>query len=625
MENNLMREDLDMVIEHLKQPDPILTHSKNVLEFEKEWSQWLGVKHSVMVNSGASANEITMCIIKELYGEGEVIVPPITWVSDISAVLFAGLTPVFCDITLNNLAMDPKEILKKITPKTRAVFMTHVLGYNGLSDELIEELKKRNIPLIEDVCESHGACHKGVKLGSIGFMSNFSYYYAHHMTTIEGGMICTNDDQVYEMARMFRSHGMVREAATTETKKRYHDQYPDLNPDFIFAYPAHNMRSTEINGILGRSQLKRLDSNNDKRRKNLEVFLANLDKEKFYVDFDQEGSCNYAFTLVLREANQEFMEAIMSTLRARGIEFRRGLSGGGNQLRQPYLRKLMGDEYKNYPVANHVHFYGVYIGNYPSLEAAKIKELCEIINAVSVPPKTPALEAIVLAGGLGTRLRPVVGDRPKVMAEVAGRPFLSWILSSLKTAGVTRVILSVGYMSEKIEAHFGNSFEGVSIVYSKEQSPLGTGGALAKAAKLVTTKDVLVLNGDSLVKTDLKAFYNFHRERNAATSMLLTHVSDSGRFGSVEVSASSDSVLSFSEKNASKGQGWINGGMYLISTQRLASIAADEQPRSLERDILPLWVKVEKGVTGYRSQGEFLDIGTPESFKKATSFVKTLE
>ena len=382
MENNIAREDLDAVIEYLKQDDPILTHSKNVQEFEKEWSQWLGVRHSVMVNSGASANEITMCIVKELYGEGEVIVPPLTWVSDIASVLFAGLTPVFCDIEMQTLAMNPKEILKKITNKTRAVFLTHILGYNGLSDELLAELKKRNILLVEDVCESHGATHKGVKLGAYGGISNFSFYYAHHMSTIEGGMICTNDPKIYQMARMYRSHGMVREANDPSFRQPYYEQYPDLNPDFIFAYSAHNMRSTEINGIIGRSQLKRLEANNEKRKANLKIFLGHLDKEKYFVEFTQEGSCNYAFTLVLRKPDQDLMDRVMKVLRERNVEFRRGLSGGGSQLRQPYLRKLLGEEYKKYPVTDHVHFYGMYIGNYPSLEPKRILELCEILNKV---------------------------------------------------------------------------------------------------------------------------------------------------------------------------------------------------------------------------------------------------
>src|ERR1700677_4985420 len=166
MQNNISRGDLDAVIEFLKQDDPILTQSKQVQAFEQEWSDWVGVKYSVFVNSGSSANLLTMAAIKELHGPGEVLVPSLTWVSDIASVLQCGFTPVFTDIDPRTLGMDNKEIIRKITDKTRAVFLTHILGYNALSQELLDELKVRNIPLIEDVCESHGATFKGRKLGS---------------------------------------------------------------------------------------------------------------------------------------------------------------------------------------------------------------------------------------------------------------------------------------------------------------------------------------------------------------------------------------------------------------------------------------------------------------------------
>lgn len=380
MANNIPRSDLDTLIKFLQQDDPILTQSTNVRAFEKEWSEWLGCKYSVFVNSGASANGITMAALRELYGPGEVIVPTLTWVSDIASVLQAGLTPVFVDIDNSHLGMATEEILRKITPNTRAVFLTYVLGYNALNQRLLDELQKRNIPLIEDVCESHGATFKGKKLGSYGFASNFSFYYAHHMSTIEGGMICMDDAKFYEAVRMFRSHGMVREVPSDAVKEEYKAKFPDLNPDFIFAYPAYNMRSTELNAVLGREQLKRLDANNVIRSENLQLFLKGLDSTKYWTEFDCEGSSNYAFTLVIRKADPEFRDRLEKALRAAGVEFRRGTSGGGNQLRQPYLRRIFGDEFEKYPNVNHVHFYGYYIGNYPDLDRSKIAQLCELLN-----------------------------------------------------------------------------------------------------------------------------------------------------------------------------------------------------------------------------------------------------
>ena len=384
MRNNILREDLDAVIEHLKQADPILTNGANVRAFEAEWSKWLGVKYSVFVNSGASANLLTMAILKIRHPEGgEVITPPLAWISDVASVLQNGFTPVFADINPATLAMDSAQILGKITDKTRAVFLTHVQGFDGLTDELINELKRRNIPLIEDVCESHGATHNGFRLGSIGWISNFSYYYAHHMSTIEGGMICTNDPVVFEQARMLRSHGMVREANDPVIKADYQKNYPELNPDFIFAYAAYNARNTEIGGIMGRSKLKRLDKIVERRTENLKRFLNQIDSSKYRTDFKLEGSSNYAFNLILKNADDDLAARLMGKMREAGIEFRRGSAGGGNQIRQPYLKGIVPEgHHLSFPQTEHIHFYGFYIGNFPDLTNAEIDDICATLNAV---------------------------------------------------------------------------------------------------------------------------------------------------------------------------------------------------------------------------------------------------
>jgi len=382
MRNNITREDLDCLVEFLKQEDPILTQSTNVREFEREWSQWLGVKHSVFVHSGSAANLVTIAALRQLKGEGEVIVPTLTWVSDISSVLHAGLNPVFVDINPRTLGMDIGQVLDKINENTKAVFLTHVLGYNGLDQKLLEELAKRNIPLIEDCCEAHGATHNGHRVGSLGWASNFSFYYAHHLSTVEGGMVCTNDDELCEFIRIYRSHGMVREASEQATKDYYTSKHPDLNPDFIFAYPAYNVRGTELNAVIGRNQLKRLDDNNAIRTRNLKLFLNGLNSSKYQTDFAVEGSSNYAFTLVLRKPDDALRDRVEHALRKLKVEFRRGTAGGGNQLRQPYARQRFGDEYQNYPFTNHVHFYGWYIGNYPDLEPERITALTQLLNTL---------------------------------------------------------------------------------------------------------------------------------------------------------------------------------------------------------------------------------------------------
>ena len=383
MKNNISRSDLDALIDYLKQDDPKLTHGPLVRKFEEEWSKWLGVKHSVMLNSGASANDLTMMALREMRGVGEVIVPPLTWISDISSVLRAGMTPVFVDIEPNSLALDPNLVFEAITPKTKAVFLTHILGYNGLTDELIDGLRKRDVLLIEDVCESHGATHSGQKVGSFGWASNFSFYYAHHMTTIEGGIISTNNSGLCDTLSILRSHGMVRESLNQSTKDRYANDFPDLNPDFIFAFASHNMRSTELNGLLGLEQLKRLDENNLKRTENFKKFLSVLDPKLFKTSFKVEGSSNYAFTLVLNQADMKTRDKVEELLKSEGIEFRRGLSGGGNQLRQPYLKNLPGfPAPESMPVTDHIHHYSWYIGNYPELGHDQIDWLGSLLKTI---------------------------------------------------------------------------------------------------------------------------------------------------------------------------------------------------------------------------------------------------
>jgi len=383
MANNIIRSDLDQVIGFLQAGEPILTQSEQVRAFEREWSSWLGVKHSVFVNSGASANLVTMAALYHAFGPGEVIVPALTWVSDIATVLHTGFTPVFVDINPRTLGMNTDEVLRKIAKNTKAVFLTHILGYNALDHRFIDELRARKIPLIEDVCESHGATFEDRKLGTYGLISNFSFYYAHHMSTIEGGMVCTNDSDLYEIFRMLRSHGMVREITSAELRKQYAQRHSDLNPDFIFAYPAFNVRSTEINAVIGRSQLKRLDANNLIRTRNLETFLSQLNPSRFRTDFEIAGSSNYAFTLVLKDPDTELRDRVMAAMKAHTVEFRRGTSGGGNQLRQPYLRRLFPDiRPEDYPQVDHVHFYGFYIGNYPELDSQRISILCKVLNQI---------------------------------------------------------------------------------------------------------------------------------------------------------------------------------------------------------------------------------------------------
>lgn len=387
MNNNFTSGDINAVKKFLKNKNVILTQSKKVEEFEKKWSKWLGVKYSTFVNSGSSANYISIAILKALNKKNkknEIIVPSLTWVSDINSILMNGFKPVFVDIDLHTLSISPEKVIKKINKKTLAVFITHAQGFNGFTDNLLKELKKRNILLIEDVCESHGAKHKNKKLGTFGIISNFSFYYAHHMTTIEGGMICTNDKKTYELSKIFRSHGMVRETKNKNFEKKMIRKHKDLSPQFIFLHPTLNFRNNEIGAVIGINQLKNLNKNNQERTKNFKFFLKNLNKKKYYTDFKINGSCNYAFPIILKTNSIKKRDNFEKILLKHNIEFRRGNAGGGNQLRQPYLKDAINmknfNQFKN---VDKVHFFGYYIGNYPSLKKNKILKILKVLNKIS--------------------------------------------------------------------------------------------------------------------------------------------------------------------------------------------------------------------------------------------------
>ena len=372
MNNNFSNKDIIEVKKFLKNKDVILTQSKQVEKLEKKWSKWLNVKYSTFVNSGSSANYISLAIMKIIDKskiKNEIIVPSLTWVSDINSIIMNGYKPVFVDINLSNLSMNINQVIKKINKKTLAVFITHAQGFNGLSSELLTILKKKKIHLIEDVCESHGAKFKNKKLGSYGLISNFSFYYAHHMTTIEGGMICTNDKKIYETSKILRSHGMLREAKNKALEKKFTRKYKDLSPQFIFLYPTLNFRNNEIGATIGLNQLR------SRRKRQMCI--------RDRTNFDKVGSCNYAFPIILKTKNLKKRDHFERELFKNNIEFRRGNAGGGNQLRQPYLKDIVKiKNYNNFKNVEHVHFFGYYIGNYPDLSKNKILKITRILNSI---------------------------------------------------------------------------------------------------------------------------------------------------------------------------------------------------------------------------------------------------
>lgn len=364
-----------------------LTNGQKVKEFEKIWSNWLGAKYSTMLNSGNSGNFVSIAIVKELKGIGEVIVPPLGWVSDISSVVQLGMTPVFVDVSMDNLSITTENIKKAITEKTKAIVLVHCLGFNSMTEEIVKIAKENDILLIEDCCEAHGATFNGQKVGTFGDMSIFSFYYGHHITTVEGGMICSNDNKINELTKLFRSHGMTREVSP-ETQSKYKKNYPELNPLFTFAVAGFNMRSTEINAVLGIEQMKKIDYFIEKRKHNLSVWLQNLDERKYYTEFNVEGNSSFALPLIVRpqykdrfHINDDF-DSVCDILFLSGVEYRLGTAGGGNQVNQPYLNnfsyKISGD----LDVVDYIHSNSLYIGNHVDLTDEQIINLVKRLNDV---------------------------------------------------------------------------------------------------------------------------------------------------------------------------------------------------------------------------------------------------
>lgn len=340
-----------------------LTNGPKVKEFEDAWSDWLGCKHSLFVQSGSTANLLLVAAVKEKYNlqnGDKVIVPLCTWMTNVAPIMQLGLTPVFVDINFDDYSFDLIKIQEQMSQAEREeikmVFVTHLLGLNAK----VEDMKYLfpNAIVIEDICESHGVEDaNGIKRGANSLGSTFSFYFGHHMTTIEGGMVCCNDDDLYDLMRMKRSHGMARESTRFA---EYAAENPDINPQFLFVTDGLNCRNDEVHAVLGLEQLKRLDSFIEARRKNFDRYIKLLDPFKFYIPEAGRNNSSFCFPFVAKE--KAVADRVKKLLDEAGIETRPVI--GGNLMRHPFLKRL-----DNVPVAtdqdnaNIAHEHGVYIGN----------------------------------------------------------------------------------------------------------------------------------------------------------------------------------------------------------------------------------------------------------------------
>ena len=358
-ENVISDADIQLLIEFIRGTSRFTQFDK-VREFEAAHAAWQGCRYSILVNSGSSANLLLVNTLKELKGwqaGDEVIVPAVTWPTTVTPVLQFGLTPVFVDANLSDLSFDYEQLARSITPRTRAIFVAHLLGFPADIPRLKQIIGARDIEILEDSCESMGASVNGIKVGNLGAGGTFSFYWGHHMTTVEGGMLCTNREDVYRLAILKRSHGLARELPPD-----YHggirERYPDLDFSFLFLTDGFNIRSTEFNAVLGMSQLRKIDEFIEIRNRNYARFagICRRYSDHLFV-LDGKGLSSFTLPFIFRDADRK--NAFLQTITRNGIEARPLISG--NLLRQPFLKHYYRPG--EFPNADLIHTNAFYIGN----------------------------------------------------------------------------------------------------------------------------------------------------------------------------------------------------------------------------------------------------------------------
>lgn len=337
------------------------TQGSKVEQFEKEWSEWLGAKHSLYVSSGSTANFLLVSAIIEKYNlkpGDKVLLPACTWVTNINPIFQLGLTPIFSDINLDDYSFDLNN-LHRIAEKhsdIKLIFVTHLLGIPAKTNEYKKIFP--NALIIDDVCESHGCLDEnGNKVGSNSLGATFSFYFGHHMSTIEGGMISTNDSDLYDLMKMKRSHGLARASNKFD---EYANKNPEIQKSFLFVSDGYNFRNTELGAVLGLSQLKRLDNFINIRRKRYEryVYISNKNRNFYPVKFNS-GNSSFCFPFICK--TEEIKNKLISIFDKYGIEHRPIV--GGNLLKQPYLKNYVIECNDHDLNADILHSKGVYIGN----------------------------------------------------------------------------------------------------------------------------------------------------------------------------------------------------------------------------------------------------------------------
>ena len=358
-ENVLDDADLRELVDFI-QTTSRFTQFTKVREFEEAWSRWQSCRYSVFVNSGSSANLILVRLLKETDGwkdDDEVLVPAVTWVTNVTPITQTGLKPVFVDVNLEDFSFDYSDLERKVTSRTRAIFVTHLIGFPADLSRIVRIVGDRPIRILEDCCEAHGAVANGVKVGNTGICSSFSFYWGHHLTTVEGGMVCTNDEALYHLALLKRSHGLARELPP-ELHPALARRYSGVDFNFLFLTDGFNLRNTEFHAVIGLAQLKKLDGYIATRNANHRAFLEILAEFREHLLLpDHNGISSFCLPFLFRR--RVHLERLQELLRARRIEFRPII--GGNLLRQPCFAAYGAPQ--DFPNAEFLHTNAFYIGN----------------------------------------------------------------------------------------------------------------------------------------------------------------------------------------------------------------------------------------------------------------------
>jgi len=368
------------------------TMGERVRRYEREFAALFGSQYAVMVNSGSSANLLAMAAAmlrpgSRLQKGDEVLVPAVSWSTTFYPVHQYGLTLSFVDVDPQTLNIDLDKLEASITPRSRAVFAVNLLGNPNDFDRLQAICDRHGLILLEDNCESMGASYQGRQAGTFGLCGTFSSFFSHHISTMEGGMVTTDDEQVYHTLLSLRAHGWTREQpGHSHLRLENEDEFVNL---FRFVLPGYNLRPLEMEGAIGSEQLKKLPHFVRERRRNAEIFVSLFqDFEHVRIQREVGESSWFGFSLILTGALRGRRKDVVAELRANDVECRPIVAG--NFLRNPVIKHL--DHVVRQPItaADEVDNEGLFIGNHHYDIAEQLQHVRSLLAGLAAKQKEPS-------------------------------------------------------------------------------------------------------------------------------------------------------------------------------------------------------------------------------------------